>query len=456
MSALRQLLDLAQLDDPFTAAPANLEELQLAAAQERLDQRRQEIRVLDQRARDRGVDKITSRKDLVDLIFSDATYKSYPETFLDQKRWDRMTMWFNTLASDDLSGVDMSGVETIDQWLERLQQYGIWVNSSSGTSGKNSFLSMNRKDMDVALQLMVQAMRFTSSNLRSAAPNSFKAFVMGPSSASYSGSLRAKMLAEYLAIPGEVYYISDVAQSAQDGLDLGKLNRAIAAGTARPSEVAAFQERSKQKGEQIQADLNRFLDRLVEHHDKAPMALLGLSSMLYNVMLMAKARGIEGLPLHPESVVSLGGGRKGTNAPDDYIEQIRAFFGMTDEIFTNPYGMTEISGACPGLPNGNGWVLPPWIVPLVLTPTDEVLLNTDGVTGEITGRFAFLDLLVEGRWGGLVSGDKVTIDFTPGVEGLNLPILRKVDRYKDLPGDDKETCAGTIDAYVRGALEATA
>jgi len=42
------------------------------------------------------------------------------------------------------------------------------------------------------------------------------------------------------------------------------------------------------------------------------------------------------------------------------------------------------------------------------------------------------------------------------VEGLNLPILRKVDRYKDLPGDDKETCAGTIDAYVRGALEATA
>jgi hypothetical protein len=26
-------------------------------------------------------------------------------------------------------------------------------------------------------------------------------------------------------------------------------------------------------------------------------------------------------------------------------------------------------------------------------------------------------------------------------------------RFKDLPGDDKETCAGAIDSYVRGALE---
>ena len=41
--------------------------------------------------------------------------------------------------------------------LVALQRRDIWVNSSSGTSGKNSFLAMNRQDMDVALPLMIQA-----------------------------------------------------------------------------------------------------------------------------------------------------------------------------------------------------------------------------------------------------------------------------------------------------------
>jgi len=73
--------------------------------------------------------------------------------------------------------------------------------------------------------------------------------------------------------------------------------------------------------------------------------------------------------------------------------------------------------------------------------------------GSLDHRFAFIDLLVEGRWGGLVTGDQVTIDFSPTERGVRTPVIRAVDRYKDLPGDDKATCAGTIDAYVRGALE---
>ncbi len=454
MSALQQLLDLVHHDDPFRNAPANLQDLQLAAAQERLDQRRTQIRVLDQRARDRGIERIGALSDIVDLIFSDATYKSYPESFLEQKRWDRLNQWFGTLASVDPGNVDLGGVETVDDWLLALQRKGIWVNSSSGTSGKNSFLAMSQKDMDVALQLMVQAEEFSSSNARSAPRNSFTVFVMGPSSATYSGSIRSRMLAEWHARDGDIHFISDVAQSMQEGLDLARLNRAMAAGTARPSDISAFQERSRARGAQIEADLNRFLDRLIQHHDRNPICLLGLSSMLYNVMLIARARGITSLPLHPGSITSISGGRKGTGAPADYIEQIREFFAMSDAIYTNPYGMTELSGAMPSLPGGKtGWAVPPWIVPLILTPTDETLLNPEGTTGCVTGRFAFLDLLVDGRWGGLVTGDQVMIDFTPGAEGLAVPVIRSVDRYKDLPGDDKETCAGTIDAYVRSALE---
>ena len=453
MSALQRLIDLVHVEDPLTAAPDDLLQVQLVAAQERLAQRRSQIRVLDQRAIDRGVETIAKLEDIVHLLFSDATYKSYPENFLDQRRWDRMTHWFQTLSSDSLGAADVKGVDTLDEWLAALQKIGIWINSSSGTSGKNSFLAMNKTDMGVALRLMDQASAIGSSNRRKAQPNSFSVFVLGPSSASYSGSVRARMFAEHLAMPGEIHYISHVGQSAQEGLDLAKLNRAIAAGTARPSEIQAVQDRSRAKAAEIRADMDLFLNILLSRLDR-PVAILGLSSMLWRVMEMAQARGVQRIPLHPDSFTSISGGTKGMNLPADYLQQMRDYFGITDAMYTNPYGMTELSGACPSLPHGRGWAIPPWIIPIVLEATDETLLNPADITGTVTGRFAFLDLLVEGRWGGLVSGDQVTIDFSPAEPGIKVPVIRKIDRYKDLPGDDKATCAGTIDAYVRGALEA--
>ena len=45
------------------------------------------------------------------------------------------------------------------------------------------------------------------------------------------------------------------------------------------------------------------------------------------------------------------------------------------------------------------------------------------------------------------------IDFSPDQDGIRTPIVRSLVRYKDLPGgDDKATCAGTIDAYIRGMI----
>ncbi|CAH2917693.1 MAG: hypothetical protein CPSOU_3107 [uncultured Paraburkholderia sp.] len=64
-----------------------------------------------------------------------------------------------------------------------------------------------------------------------------------------------------------------------------------------------------------------------------------------------------------------------------------------------------------------------------------------------------IDLLADGRWGGVISGDKVTVEFGHGIDGVRTPIIRDVVRYRDLPGgDDKLSCAGTIDAYVRGEV----
>jgi hypothetical protein len=68
---------------------------------------------------------------------------------------------------------------------------------------------------------------------------------------------------------------------------------------------------------------------------------------------------------------------------------------------------------------------------------------------------AALDLTVAGRWGGVISGDQVTFQFGECACGRRSPAVMAITRYSDLPeGDDKLSCAGTIDSYVRGSIGA--
>ena len=67
------------------------------------------------------------------------------------------------------------------------------------------------------------------------------------------------------------------------------------------------------------------------------------------------------------------------------------------------------------------------------------------------GRAAFFDLSIDGRWGGVISGDKVNLRLGAcdcGQKGATIGY--DIVRYSDLGDGDKITCAGTIDAYVRG------
>jgi citrate lyase beta subunit len=83
---------------------------------------------------------------------------------------------------------------------------------------------------------------------------------------------------------------------------------------------------------------------------------------------------------------------------------------------------------------------------------DRILEPEDGV---VEGRLAVLDLTMEGRWGGVISGDKVVLDLNPTPDGIVTPKVRNVARYAELEeGEDKLTCAGTIETYVRGTIAA--
>jgi hypothetical protein len=55
----------------------------------------------------------------------------------------------------------------------------------------------------------------------------------------------------------------------------------------------------------------------------------------------------------------------------------------------------------------------------------------------------------------VISGDKVRVEFGSDLQGVRVPVVHEINRYADLEeGEDKLSCAGSIDAYVRGSITA--
>jgi len=109
------------------------------------------------------------------------------------------------------------------------------------------------------------------------------------------------------------------------------------------------------------------------------------------------------------NVLLTGGGLKGITLPPRLSGTDSAVFQYGPGSFHHSYGMQELSTALPKCASGR-YHCPPWIVLLPLDEAGEKLVDT---SGPVTARFAFIDLLADGHWGGLMSGDQVQIDFAP-------------------------------------------
>lgn len=178
------------------------------------------------------------------------------------------------------------------------------------------------------------------------------------------------------------------------------------------------------------------------------MMLTAQSGMLER----ARERGIPDGEFHPQSILATGGGAKGLKLPEDYMAQIYRFRGPVRHKM-NVYGCSEMSVKFPACERGHYHIVP-WIIPFVLDREGEHLLEHQG--GQVEGRFAFLDLSYSARWGGLITGDKVTMDHSETCScGPPGPVVcaGSIARYSDLGEADKITCSGTMESYIRGAID---
>jgi hypothetical protein len=135
--------------------------------------------------------------------------------------------------------------------------------------------------------------------------------------------------------------------------------------------------------------------------------------------------------------------------PDNYREVIFETFNITPDRTARAYGMQELNTTAARCSHGR-YHMAPWVMLLLLDESGENVIPIPA-SGEVEGRAAFFDLSLDGRWGGVISGDKIRATWEPcGCGNASPSIHDDIQRYADMASGDKIACSGTIDAYVRG------
>jgi hypothetical protein len=444
--AVARLTRLVEAEDRYNIPFADLRGAQIGAMNERFQERKGQIKLVGHRAREAGITEVRSREDVVKLLLPHTAYKSYPENWLLAKRWDRLSKWLDTVSTHRVPVDSVSDAVEVDDWIDKLADNGFFVSCSSGTTGKSAMLVASQKDMNWCKKEAVAAYSW-GSGVKPAQDR--RMFGMAAVAHVARNLATGEAYTAALQDPNYERFAYPVPPITVGGLtQMVVMRKAIADATAKPGDIVAF--------EQISAARQKAVDDAVGITAQAVVAarhskihVTGLWAGLYNVAKAVREMGYSAQDFHPENSIYVGGGLKRAKLPDDYREFVYETFNIRPERSYQNYSMQELHSGMPRCRQGGRYHVPPWVVPLILDKAGDNLLPM--IDGEYEGRAAFFDLSLDGRWGGVISGDKISIDFSPCACGSKGASIRdNIVRYADLEGDDKIGCAGTVDAYVRG------
>jgi hypothetical protein len=447
-TAVERLTRLVDSDDRYNIPYSELLQTQIEAMNERFQQRKESIKLLGHRAKQAGITEVGSREEMVQLLFPHTAYKSYPENFLVEEKWDKLGKWLDTVSTHRVPTLDASKIGDIDDWVNQLQELGFFVSCSSGTTGKSAMLVASRADMEWCQKETVCAYAWGSGikpaqdrRMFSLAPVAHvprNIFTARGQEAAYSRPDKPRF--DYPVPPITVGQLTRMVV----------LRKKIADGTATPGDLTAFESISAERQRAVEAAVGITARALVEARaDKIHIG--GLWAGVYEVAKAVRELGYSAKDFHPENSIYVGGGLKRAVLPPDYREFVYETFNIAPDRNFQNYSMQELHTGMPRCQKGGRYHLPAWLVPLMLNKEGDALLPE--TEGQVEGRAAFFDLSIDGRWGGVISGDKITIDFSPCACGAKGPSIQdNVMRYADLEGEDKIGCAGTVDAYVRGVV----
>jgi hypothetical protein len=256
-------------------------------------------------------------------------------------------------------------------------------------------------------------------------------------------------MAEAVSLPGVPPFAPNVPPITIGGItEMVLMRKKMAEGTAKPAEIAYFEAQAAEREKAMQSAVEQAAEALIENRH-AKLHIMGLFGPLYKVAERVRSRGYSGKDFHPENSCFISGGLKRVQLPENYRDFVFDTFNLSGQRICQQYGMQELNSNAPRCKCGR-YHMPPWVMLLPLDEPGETLIEPPA-SGEFEGRAAFFDLSLDGRWGGVISGDKLRISYDRCACGNRSPSINEdIQRYADMASGDKIACAGTIDAYVRG------
>src|SRR5260370_16333277 len=140
------------------------------------------------------------------------------------------------------------------------------------------------------------------------------------------------------------------------------LRKAIADGTAKPEDIAAFERISAARQKAVDDAVGITAQAVVAaRHSK--IHVTGLWAGLYNVAKAVREMGYSAKDFHPENSIYVGGGLKRAKLPDDYREFVYETFNIQPQRSYQNYSMQELHSAIPPSRPAARFPFPPRVVP---------------------------------------------------------------------------------------------
>lgn len=429
--------------------PGLLRRLQLRALQLRFAELKDKIPMLQKLADKQGVTDLAEVDDVVPLLFEHTMYKSYPPSLLEKSRFSDINKWLDKLTAADLSKVDVSGCETIDEWLQLMdEETPLRISHSSGTSGTMSFLPTAHSEYQRLGRLIYLTLGHPYED--ESGERRTYVFIMpyyrsgGSSHVRINDALVQEMTGgdesrSIAAYPGrlssDVLYLGGRIRAAQARGDLDRL-------VINPKLLERKKEFDAAQAE-MPKHMEKFFDEVQERFKGERIYVGGTWNLIHGIASKGLARGEEKV-FAPDSIVNSGGGAKGMTPPDNWEDDACRFFGV--ERLNMAYGMSEVMALHLMCSEGH-YHMAPWVIPFVLDPETSAPLARTGV---VTGRAAYYDLSAEYRWGGFITGDEITLHWDGDCPcgRKSAYIVGGIQRFSEKNGgDDKITCAATESAH---------
>lgn len=433
----------------FSLDPIDLDMIRLSLAQRKFSAAKESIAMVGRMAVQNNISEIDNFNDLLPLCYNQETYKGYPQSWLESGDFTRMTKWLSKLCAADLSRVDASSCELIEDWMRVLkEQSDVDLMMSAGAEGKASFLPRTRQEWDMLMEITYSGFSMCDGpNGESIAlrPGIDRVPLVYPGARRGARSWRFMDFYEDKFGEGLVdaplgYVDSDLVSLA------GRIREASRKGEAGSLQINPKLLERKADVARSNAELPKqfmgLMDRMMNKYRGERIIFYGSMKIIYNLAQKFREQGVKGA-YSPDSFIICGGGFDGEKVPLNWKKEVTDALGLYDGQLRVGYGMQEGLWAMEAC-EYDKYHVPTTIIPFVLDEdSDEPLPRT----GCQTGRYAFFDLLPVTSWGGYITSDQVTMTFDQpcacGQKGVYIEttINKVLSRT-----DDKIGCAGTSSA----------